>query len=121
MPSGKGKRPRTRGGRRPPPPHLPEDVERLVRTYHAWRGDRGAGAYKDVPGFCRAAPLDELRRKEHSLVPGHYVAPLSSFDEPIGEDFAERFAPIARELTEHLDRAAELEAKIRALIERLEP
>lgn len=28
-PAGKGKRPRTRGGRRPPPPHVPEDVERV--------------------------------------------------------------------------------------------
>jgi transposase len=29
-PLGKGKRPRTRGGRRPPAPHLPEDVERVA-------------------------------------------------------------------------------------------
>ena len=35
----------------------PEDIERIAGTYHAWRGDKGAGKYADVPGFCRDGTL----------------------------------------------------------------
>ena len=31
-----------------------DDVAKIAGTYHAWRGDEGAGEYADVPGFCRA-------------------------------------------------------------------
>src|SRR3989475_4705174 len=32
-----------------------EDIARIANTYHAWRGEKDAGKYADVPGFCRAA------------------------------------------------------------------
>src|ERR1700736_2474135 len=35
-----------------------EDVARIAGTYHAWRGDKGAGEYADVSGFCKSASLD---------------------------------------------------------------
>ena len=31
-----------------------EDIAKIAGTYHAWRGDKGAGKYEDVPGFCKA-------------------------------------------------------------------
>jgi type I restriction enzyme M protein len=37
------------------------DVERIAGTYHAWRGDKGAGTYSDAPGFCKAVRLADLR------------------------------------------------------------
>jgi type I restriction enzyme M protein len=38
------------------------DIDKITRTYHAWRGETEAGVYEDVPGFCkprvgRASPL----------------------------------------------------------------
>ncbi len=97
-----------------------DDVDRIVRTYHVWRGKSAAADYADVPGFCRSVPLAELMTNECTLVPGHYVGPRPDADAaPLGADFSERFAPIAREIEEHLDRTAELEAKIRRLLERL--
>src|ERR687891_2746521 len=29
------------------------NVARIAGTYHAWRGDKDAGDYADVPGFCK--------------------------------------------------------------------
>jgi len=36
------------------------DIEKITRAYHAWRGEGDAGAYEDVPGFCKAATLARL-------------------------------------------------------------
>jgi type I restriction enzyme M protein len=33
------------------------DVAHIADTYHAWRGDPGAGKYEDVSGFCQGATL----------------------------------------------------------------
>ncbi|KXV80086.1 DNA methyltransferase, partial [Acetobacter malorum] len=37
-----------------------EDVARIADTYHAWRGEKNAGKYEDIPGFCKSATLDEV-------------------------------------------------------------
>ena len=37
------------------------DVQRIAGSYHAWRGDKGAAAYDDVPGFCKAVRLEDIR------------------------------------------------------------
>ena len=50
-----------------------EDIARIADTYHAWRGEDGVGAYADVPGFCKAASLEEVRKHGHVLTPGRYV------------------------------------------------
>ena len=39
---------------------LDDEVGRIAKTYHAWRGE-DAGDYQDVPGFCMAATLDQIR------------------------------------------------------------
>ena len=43
-----------------------DDISRIADTYHAWRnGDD----YADVPGFCKSAGLEEIRRHGHVLTP----------------------------------------------------
>ena len=36
---------------------------------HAWRGEPEAGEYVDVPGFCKSATLEEIRKHGHVLTP----------------------------------------------------
>jgi len=50
------------------------DVAKIAGTYHAWRGDKGAGEYADVPGFCASATTDCIREHEYLLTPGRYLA-----------------------------------------------
>ena len=64
-----------------------EEIARIAATYHAWRGDAGAGGYADEPGFCRSATIDEIRGHGHVLTPGRYVgaADAEEDDEPFDE------------------------------------
>jgi type I restriction enzyme M protein len=71
-----------------------EDVARIADTYHAWRStsrrsresgnpvENGgeAAAYGDMPGFCKSASLDEVRKHGHVLTPGRYVGALRQED-----------------------------------------
>jgi type I restriction enzyme M protein len=50
-----------------------EEVARIARTYHAWRGEKDSGQYADTPGFCKSATLEEIRQHGHVLTPGRYV------------------------------------------------
>ena len=50
-----------------------EDIGLITHAYHSWRGEEGAGEYADVPGFCATARLEEIRKYNHVLTPGHYV------------------------------------------------
>ena len=94
-----------------------EDIDRIAGTYHAWRGDPGAGEYKDVPGFCKAATLDDIRKHGYVLTPGRYVgvAPTEEDDEP----FEEKMQRLVAQLREQQAEAARLDAAIAANLKEL--
>ena len=94
-----------------------EDIAQIAGTYHAWRGDRGAGEYADVPGFCKAAKLDEIQKHGYVLTPGRYVGAEAVEDD--GEPFEEKMARLAAILREQQAEAARLDAVITANLKEL--
>lgn len=85
-----------------------KDVETISDTYHRWREGRD---YEDVPGFCKAASLEEIRSHGHVLTPGRYVgAEEAEADET---PFAERFAELQAKLEEQFEASDQLTATIR--------
>jgi type I restriction enzyme M protein len=36
-------------------------------------GDGGAGKFEDVPGFCKSAKVEEIRKNCYVLTPWRYV------------------------------------------------
>lgn len=88
-----------------------EDITRITRTYHAWRGEAGAGEYEDVPGFCKSAPTAEIMVHGYVLTPGRYVGAeeIEEDDEP----FAEKMQRLAAQLEAQFAEGARLEAVIR--------
>lgn len=56
----------------------------------------GEGEYRDIPGLCRIADIDEIESKGWSLTPGAYVGVAPVEDD--GVDFHERMGEIHAEL-----------------------
>lgn len=89
-----------------------EDISRITRAYHAWRGEARAGAYEDVPGFCKSATLEDIRGHGHVLTPGRYVGAAETEEDDV--PFEERFAALQEKLETHFEEADRLTAAIRA-------
>ena len=94
-----------------------EDVAQVADTYHAWRGKEGMDGYADVPGFCKSATLDEIRKHGHVLTPGRYVG--AAPQEKDGEPFEEKMARLSAQWREQQAEAQRLDAEIEANLARL--
>ena len=88
------------------------DLEKIVDTYHAWRGDRGAGKYKDIAGSCKSATTAEIATHGYVLTPGRYVRAEEVADD--GEPFAEKIARLVGEPSGQFAEGAKLEKAIKA-------
>lgn len=89
-----------------------DDIARIADAYHAWRGEKEAGKYEDVPGFCKSASLDEVRKHGHVLTPGRYVG--TEAQEHDGEPFDEKMKRLVATLREQRSEAAKLDETIAA-------
>lgn len=94
-----------------------EDIARIAGTYQAWRGEKGAGEYADVAGFCRSATLEEIRKHEYVLTPGRYVGAEAQEDD--GEPFEEKMRRLVATLREQQAEAAKMDAVIAANLKEL--
>jgi len=87
-----------------------DDIARIARTYHAWRGEKQSGVYADVAGFCKSAQLEELRKHNHVLTPGRYVGAEELEDD--GEPFDEKMKRLSAQLREQQAEARRLDRAI---------
>ncbi len=83
------------------------DIARIADAYHTWRGD---DEYADVPGFCKSASMEEIRRHGHVLTPGRYVGAEPQLDD--GEPFQEKMARLTTQWREQQAEAQRLDAAI---------
>ncbi|MDO8793915.1 MAG: N-6 DNA methylase, partial [Vicinamibacterales bacterium] len=96
---------------------IDEDISKIAGAYHAWRGDKDTGAYSDVPGFCKAAKLDDIRKHGHVLTPGRYVGAEAAEDD--GEPFEEKMQRLTATLRQQQAEATRLDAAIAANLKEL--
>ena len=92
-----------------------EDIAKIAGAYHAWRIDDGN--YEGVPGFVRAAGLDEIKQHDFVITPGRYVGAEEA--EPDDEPIDARIARLTKELYVEFERGHELEKVLRQRIEGL--
>ena len=94
----------------------PADIERIAGTYHAWR--ENTAAYRDIKGFCRSAPIAQVRELGHVLTPGRYVG-LSGEEDSF--DFAARFAALKAGFESQIKEEARLNRRILANLKKINP
>jgi len=94
-----------------------EEIARIARTYHAWRGEPDAGEYEDVPGSFKSATLEEVRQHGHVLTPGRYIG--AEVQEDDGEPFEEKMKRLVAQLREHATEARRLDEAIEANLKEL--
>ncbi len=114
-----------------------DDMARITGVYHAWRGDvdhtgealpRTSGnpeshgnasplPYADIPGFCKSATLDDIRKNGHVLTPGRYVGAEAVEDD--GEVFEDKMAQLVATLRQQQAEAVRLDAAINANLRHL--
>ncbi|MDH1221891.1 type I restriction-modification system subunit M [Aeromonas caviae] len=93
------------------------EVQKIADTYHAWRGEKDAGEYADVAGFCKSVSMDEIRKHGHVLTPGRYVGAADVEDD--GEPFEEKMLRLSAQWRGHRATAAKLDASIEANLKEL--
>ena len=94
-----------------------EEIARIGDTCRAWRAEKGAGKYADVPGFCMSATTDEIAKHGHVLTPGRYVGAEEIEDDD--EPFEEKMQRLTGKLAEQFAESRKLEKAIRKNLEGL--
>lgn len=94
-----------------------EEILKIAQTYHAWRGEAEAGKYQDVPGFCKSATIEDVRKHGYVLTPGRYVGAVVEDDDD--EPFEEKMARLVAQLREQQSEAAKLDKAIWKNLEEL--
>ncbi len=88
-----------------------EDIARIADTYHAWRGEKDAQTYQDVPGFCCSVKITDIAKHGHVLTPGRYVG--AEDIEDTDEDFNTTMLKLTKQLSKQMTKGAELDEVIR--------
>ena len=66
--------------------------------------------YADIPGFCKSATLDAIRKHGHVLTPGRYVGAEAREDD--GEPFGEKMQRLSAQLEVQFAEGTKLEQAI---------
>ncbi|MEM5805253.1 MAG: class I SAM-dependent DNA methyltransferase [Candidatus Aenigmatarchaeota archaeon] len=85
-----------------------EQIQKIANTYRAWRKGEG---YKDIPGFCKSATLEEVRKNRYVLTPGRYVGILK--EELEEGSFEEKMKRLTQQLAEQFVKSEELKGRIK--------
>jgi type I restriction enzyme M protein len=78
-----------------------QQIETICKTYHDWQ--QVDADYNDIPEYCYAASLDEVAKKDFSLVPSKYIEFVNR-DEKM--DFDEKMQTLQTEFATLLEAEA---------------
>lgn len=87
------------------------EIAKIAKTYHAWRGEKDAGKYEDVLGYCKSATAEEITSHGYVLTPGRYVGAAETEDDD-EMPFDERMQQLTAKLKGQFAESAKLEKKI---------
>ena len=90
-----------------------EDIAKIAATFEAFDN----GTLENVKGFCATVTTADIAKQDYILTPGRYVG--SEEVEEDDEAFADKMERLTAELHEQFAKSPELEAKIKANLEKI--
>ena len=87
------------------------DILKISSTYHAWRGEKDTGVYKNIAGFCRSVPVIEIIENGCVVTPGRYVGAEEVDDDD--ETYILKMQHLTEKLNDQMSKSAELDLLIR--------
>ncbi|MDD4735734.1 MAG: class I SAM-dependent DNA methyltransferase [Kiritimatiellae bacterium] len=120
-----------------------EDIAKIAATYHSWRSVGRDGSpqpsalgrdgspsrpndeparpavepYHDIPGYCKSAKLEDMRKHDYVLTPGRYVGAADIEDD--GIPFETKMTEMSQTLYAQMEESAKLDEVIRKNLEGL--
>ncbi|MDA3799755.1 MAG: N-6 DNA methylase [Kiritimatiellae bacterium] len=94
-----------------------EDISKIAKTYHSWRGEAKDGVYEDEAGYCKSATLDDMRKHDYVLTPGRYVGAADIEDD--GIPFETKMTEMSQTLYAQMEESKKLDEVIRKNLEGL--
>lgn len=92
-----------------------EDIKKISDIYHIWRGEIKGKKYQDIPGFCKSASLEEIRKHEWILTPGRYVG--TEDEEEDTEVFEEKMKKLTTKLAKQMQEGWKRDQEIKKNLE----
>lgn len=86
-------------------------ITKITDTYHHWRSKAAETTYKDIPGFCKSANIQEVRKNNHILTPGRYIDFKEVADD--SDTFEDKMQELTQILRGQMDKATELDEAIK--------
>ena len=84
-----------------------QHIQDIAKTYHSWQ--QKDTDYEDVPEYCYSASLEEVAKKDFSLVPSKYIEFVNR-DENI--NFDEKMTTLQTELSDLLQQETESKTQL---------
>ena len=81
---------------------IQEDISKIADTYHNWKNKEPETPYKDKPGFCKSATLQDIRKNNYVLTPGLYIDFEEAEDDGIPYD--EKMKALTNSLAEQIQK-----------------
>ncbi len=94
-----------------------EHVQKITNTVRAWRGESGVSKYEDVPGYCKSATPEEIKKNGYMLTPARYVGLPDEEDD--GIPFANKLQKLSLDLEDAFKKGEELERIIASNLKKL--
>lgn len=89
-------------------------IEAIAGTYHDWQvSDK---EYKNEPEYCYVATIEEIRKKDYSLVPSKYIEFVNR-DESL--DYGEQMQNLQTDLKELFQQEVQLKKEVENVIKSL--
>lgn len=86
-----------------------EEITAIATQYHNWQQQDWKDTYEDIPEYSYSATLEEIRKKDYSLVPSKYIEFVNR-DESL--DFAEQMKSLQTDLKDLFQQESQLKEEV---------